>query len=123
MSLLDEAMEACLLLDKTTSLDDYGGIITVWKAGAAFQAALALDSSIQAKVAAVQGVTGLYSVTTRKAINLQYHDVFRRESDGKIFRVTSDGDDKKTPKSAGLNSRVVSAEEWELPTGTVIDDE
>ena len=123
MSLLDEAMEACLLLDKTTSLDDYGGITTAWQAGAEFQAAIVLDSSIQAKVAAVQGVTGLYTVTTRRAVNLQYHDVFRRESDKKIFRVTSDGDDKKTPKSAGLNMRQVSAEEWELPAGTVIDDE
>lgn len=122
MSLLDEAMEACVLLDRTTAPDGYGGILVTWKAGAPFQAAIALDSSIQAKVAAVQGVTGLYTVTTRKALNLQYHDVFRRERDGKIFRVTSDGDDKRTPGSAALNMRQVSAEEWTLPTGTVIDD-
>ena len=123
MSLLDEAMEACLMLDKTTAPDGYGGIETAWKSGAEFQAAIVLDSSLQARVAAVQGVTGLYTISTKRAVNLQYHDVFRRESDGKIFRVTSDGDDKRTPKSAGLNIRQVSAEEWELPTGTVIEDE
>ena len=85
-------------------------------------AAIVLDNSTQAKIAAVQGVTALYTVTTRKNINLQYHDVFRRESDGKIFRVTSDGDDKKTPASASLNMRQVSAEEWKLQTGTVTND-
>ena len=45
---------------------------------------------------------------------LYYHDVIKRLSDGKIFRITSDGDDKATPKSASLNMRSVSAEEWSL---------
>ena len=58
-----------------------------------------------------------YTITTGKAVNLQYHDVFRRVRDGKIFRVTSDGDDKHTPASAALNMRQVTAEEWELPHG------
>ena len=40
--------------------------------------------------------------------------MFKRLSDGKIFRVTSDGDDKYTPSSANLNMRQVSCEEWEL---------
>ena len=117
MSLLDEMMETCTMIDRTTRLDGYGGIETVWTDGATFDAAVVLNSSMEARVAAVQGVTALYTVTTRKTINLQYHDVFRRESDKKIFRVTSDGDDKKTPGSASLNMRQVSAEEWELPNG------
>lgn len=115
MSLLDQAMEACRMLDRITRADGVGGIQTVWLPGAEFQAAIVLDSSIQAKIAAVQGVTGLYTITTRKAINLQYHDTFQRLSDKKIFRVTSDGDDKKTPASATLNMRQTSAEEWSLP--------
>lgn len=102
------------MLDKTTTADGYGGYITSWVEGAEFQAAIVLDNSIQARVAEKQGVTALYTITTRKAFNLQYHDVFRRLSDGKIFRVTSDGDDKKTPNSASLNMRQVSAEEWIL---------
>lgn len=117
MSLLSEAMETCTMIDRTTAPDGYGGIITTWVDGATFQAAIVLDSSMQARTAAVQGVTSLYTVTTKKNINLQYHDVFRRGSDGKVFRVTSDGDDKKTPGSAALNMRQVSAEEWSLPNG------
>ncbi len=114
MSLLSEAMEQCVLLDKRTSPDGYGGINTEWTMGAPFEAALVLDTSIQAKIAEKQGVTGLYTVTTSKAIVLQYHDVFVRSRDGKVFRVTSDGDDKHTPLSATLDMRQVSAEEFKL---------
>ena len=102
------------MLDKTTTSDGYGGYIIDWKEGADFQAAIVLDSSIQARIAEQQGVTALYTITTKKNINLQYHDVFKRVEDGKIFRVTSDGDDKHTPKSASLDMRQVSAEEWNL---------
>lgn len=115
MSLLSEAMENCTMIDKRTVSDGYGGYTTEYVDGAPFNAACVLDSSMQARIAEKQGVTALYTVTTNKAINLQYHDVFRRESDKKIFRVTSDGDDKRTPASAGLDMRQVSAEEWSLP--------
>lgn len=114
MSLLDETMETCVLLDKTTSPDGYGGYTTTWKDGAEFQAAIVLDTSIEAKVAEKQGVTALYTITTKKVLNLQYHDVFKRVKDGKIFRVKSDGDDKHTPASAKLDMRQVSAEEFLL---------
>ena len=117
MSLLDNAMEPCVLMDKSTTADGYGGYITTWEDGAEFTAAITLDTSMQARTAEAAGVTALYTVTTKRVLNLQYHDVFRRLEDNKIFRVTSDGDDKKTPLSAGLDMRQVSAEEWSLPNG------
>ena len=117
MSLLSEAMESCVLIDKITTSDGYGGYIVSWVDGAKFDAAIVLDSSMEARIAEKQGVTALYTITTKKNLNLQYHDAFRRISDGKIFRVTSDGDDKHTPDSAGLNMRQVTAEEWILPNG------
>lgn len=117
MSLLSEAMEPCVMLDRSTQADGYGGYYSTWTDGAKFDAALVYDTSLEARVAGVQGVTDLYTVTTSRAVNLQYHDVFRRVSDGKIFRVTSDGDDKKTPRSATLDMRQVTAERWELPNG------
>jgi hypothetical protein len=107
-------MENCTIIDKRTVDDGYGGYDITWVDGASFKAAIVLDSSIQARMAEKAGVTGLYTVTVPKAINLQFHDVFRRESDKKIFRVTSDGDDKHTPKSATLDMRQVNAEEWTL---------
>ena len=116
MSLLSDAMEKCIILDKQSVADGYGGRITSWVEGAEFQAAIVLDSSMEARIAEKQGVTALYTITTQKNMNLQYHEVFKRARDNKIFRVTSDGDDKLTPASASLNMRQVSAEEWELPS-------
>lgn len=115
MSLLDAAFTDCVLMDKTSHPAGYGGKVDVYIDGASFQAAIVFDSSMQARTAQAQGVTSLYTVTTRKNMVLMYHDVFRRVSDGKIFRVTSDGDDKFTPDSATLNMRQVTAEEWEPP--------
>ena len=111
MSLLDEAMETCVILNKQTALDDYGGFVNTWTDGASFKAAIVFDTSIEARVAEAQGVTSRYTVTTDKALILQYHDIFRRVRDNKLFRITSDGDDKYTPASAGLNMRQVTAEE------------
>ena len=115
MSLLLSAMEDCTIINKLIVDDGYGGYTTEWTDGAKFKGAIVLNNSMEARVAEQQGVTALYTVTTSKALNLQYHDVFRRESDSKIFRVTSDGDDKHTPASAALDMRQVSAEEWKLP--------
>lgn len=114
MSLLTEAMDNCIMMNKQTEPDGYGGIKTTWSEGAPFQAAVVFDTSMEARTADAQGVTSLYTVTTRKNITLEYHDVFKRVEDGKIFRVTSDGDDKYTPDSATLNMRVVTAEEFRL---------
>lgn len=117
MSLLEEMMTPCVIMDKRTVADGYGGYDTIWSEGARFDAAIVLDTSMEARVGQKQGVTAVYTITTLKAMNLQYHDVFVRVSDGKVFRVTSDGDDKKTPMSASLNMRQVTAEEWELTNG------
>lgn len=117
MSLLSEAMSKCVMMNKQTSDDGYGGYITTWQDGAQFDAAIVFDTSIEARRADIEGVSSLYTVTTGRALTLEYHDVFRRLTDNKIFRVTSDGDDKFTPPSANLDMRQVTAEEWELPNG------
>ena len=111
MSLLSDAMESCVLLDKQTTTDDYGGFINTWVDGAEFNAAITFDTSIEARAAEAQGVHSLYTVTTPRNIILQYHDIFRRARDSKLFRVTSDGDDKFTPASTDLDMRQVTAEE------------
>lgn len=115
MSLLLEAMESCTMFDKTTVDDGYGGFIPSYVQGAKFQAALVVDDSYRAQLALSEGAKEVYKVTTRRSVNLQYHDVFKRDSDGKILRVLTDGDDVKTPRSAGLDMRQVRAEEWSLP--------
>lgn len=122
MSLIDAFSEAFVMLVQTDTDDNYGGFDSTFTEGDEFHAASILDSSVQAKTAAVQGVTALYTITTSRSVNLKFHDVIKRKSDGKIFRITSDGDDKKTPATTLLDMRQVSAEEWELPGEEVTDD-
>lgn len=104
----------CVILDKVTRSDGEGGITTVWQEGATFEAAVMLDSSQEMKVAMAQGVKGVYTVTTAKPVRLPWHTVFRRVEDGGIFRVTS-RDDKAAPKGSAIQTRITTAEEWELP--------
>ena len=114
MSLLSDALETCVMMDKRTEPDGYGGYTTAYTEGAEFKAAIVFDASMEARTANKQGVTSLYTVTTTRALTLEYHDVFKRIRDGKVFRVTSDGDDKFTPQSTALDMRQVTAEEFRL---------
>ena len=115
MSLLESALEDVVLYEKVRRPDGEGGFFVEWTEGAVFQAAITFDKSLQGRMALSQGVRNVYTVTTKKSAMLDFHDVIMRNSDGKIFRITSDGDDNHTPKSATLDMRQVSAEEWSLP--------
>ena len=114
MSLLQEGMEPCRLMEKKRVPDGEGGLITSWQEGPEFMAAIVCDQSLEARAAEKEGLTSLYTVTCAKGAKLEYHDVFKRLEDGKIFRVTSDGDDKTTPERASFQVSQVTAEKWEL---------
>ena len=114
MSLIDEAMTKVVLMEKTRQPDGEGGFITEWVDGVYFDAAITFDTSMESRIAERQGVTSRYTVTTNKNAKLEFHDVIRRMSDGKVFRITSDGDDVQTPKRASFQFLQVTAEEWVL---------
>ena len=120
MSLLDSSYENFTVLNKIVTDDGYGGITTVWTAGATIKGIMTYDGSTQMLVAQAMGVTSAYKFIVKKTVLLDYHTVVRRESDQKIFRLTSNSDDLKTPNGA-MNVRQYSAEEWKLSeqnTGT-----
>lgn len=114
MSLIDEMKTLCVFMEKKRMPDGEGGYITQWTEGAELEAAITFNSSMQARVAEKSGVTSLYTVTVDKAIQLEYHDVIKRLSDRKVFRITSDGDDIQTPERAVFQFSQVTAEEYAL---------
>ena len=114
MSLMTEAYEDVVLMEKRREPDGEGGFITNWIESVIFQAAITFDTSMESRIGEKQGVSSRYTVTTSKAAKLDYHDIIKRLSDGKVFRITSDGDDKQTPKSASFQFLQVTAEEWWL---------
>ncbi len=115
MSLVDNAMEDAQIYDKVTEPDGRGGVSTTYKPGAEIKVAFSFDTSTEARVAEKAGTSDRYTLTTRKAVNLQYHDIVKRKRDNKTFRITSDGDDNFTPATSSLDMRKVEAEEWEIP--------
>lgn len=115
--LIDSFAEQYVLLTRERVSDGEGGLIETWGEGAAFTAAVTFDSTLSARVAEHDGVTSLYTVTVREGEPLKFHDVFKRASDGKVFRVTSDGEDVQTPSVASFAFSQVTAEEWSLADG------
>lgn len=113
--LIDSQVEKFCFVNRAIVPDGEGGQLVEWSEGAEFEALARFDSSMQAKIAEKQGVTSLYTIITKKNVVFQHLDVIRRLKDGKLFRITSDGQDDQTPKGAGIQLRKASAEEWEIP--------
>lgn len=118
MTLFEAMFEPFCFVEKTRTPDGEGGYITTWTDGAQFQGKAAFDTSIEARTGAAAGVSSLYTLTVPKTVQLEYHDIVKRLGDGKVLRVTSDGDDVVTPSMATFEFLQVTAEEYELTGGT-----
>ena len=115
MSLLTQMMEECRILNHVRTDDPEGGYKNEWTDGATFLAALAKDSSPEVRVAEQQGVAEQYTVVVDQSFSLDYHDVFKRVSDGSIFRVTSRTQDSTAHPASTVKIARVTAERWVLP--------
>ena len=115
LMLMDAFKAVCVRMVEGKAPDGEGGWKAVWVEGAEFEASITHTNTTEAKAAEKQDAFSRYSVYTDKSTLLKYHEVFKRRSDGKIFRVTSDGDDIQTPKSATFQFSQVTAEEYTLP--------
>ena len=110
----------CAFMVKTFVPDGMGGQKKAWTQGTTITANISKVSTSEQVVAEARDGKAVYKITTPKSIVLDYHDVLKRLSDGKVFRVTSDGDDMATPDSSTLDMRIVTAEEWQIPAGDEI---
>lgn len=110
MSLLDEYKESFAFMDKYHTRDAEGNPVVMWtQSEATFQAALRFED--------------LYTIVTGREVDLEFNDVVKRLDDGTTFRVTTSGKDNKTPASAGLNMRAVSAKLWAIPDNEIEEPE
>ena len=109
MSLYEDMMERCKLLERRRVEDGEGGFEEAWLPGPSFDAAVTLNDSAEERVAEQQGAKRTFTVTT-KAELLGFGDRFKRDSDGQAFRVTSMGADSKTPWMASFAFAQCTAE-------------
>lgn len=112
MTIIDSFKTDCILMERNRTSDGEGGWNVSWSEGIPFRAAIVLDSSINARIAESEGVTGVYTVTTERNVVLDFHDAFKRISDGQVFRVTKVND--STPNAASFQFNQYQAETWEL---------
>ena len=113
-ALFETMMTKCVMIEKKRTPDGQGGTTVKWSEGAAFMAAVTKDTTLAAVVAEKQGVTEVYTVTTKPGVGLEFHEVFKRLEDGAVFRVTSNAIDSKPPKGATFAFEQVRAERWTL---------
>ena len=112
--LILEAMEPFELLKATREPDGEGGHRNIWEADSVFMAAIVHQSTGEIRRAEAEHLSKVFSVFTDKIVQLQHQAVIRRCSDGKTFRITSDGRDRQTPACASFSFARVTAEEWGL---------
>lgn len=115
MSLMDEFREEFVVLNKIISEDYEGGDFNRWEEGAHFNGTLTLDSTLSAQIAYAEKALTSCVLNVSKSFRLDYHDVFRREKDGAIFRITSPDGLRETPGSSTLDINQYKCERWELP--------
>ena len=115
MSLIESMMEPCTLLNRVRQNDGYGGYTESWTDGATFSATFIKNTSPEVTLAEMQGANEIYNVVVPKGFTLDYHDVFRRESEGSTFRVTSYTRDSDAPEQSTVKIAKVTAERWVIP--------
>ena len=114
MALIDCMMVPCVFMVKKQIPDGSGGYKTAWTDGVPLKAAIIRDTSTEARTAEAAGTVDAYTVTVSRSVHLKYHDVIKRLSDGKTFRITSDNAEKKTPVCTALDIAQSTAEAWRL---------
>lgn len=115
MSLVEKMKTECVKLAQTTTEDGTGGRRTAWTDAGRFYATIVEKSHTEPENGEKKRAKAFYDVFIPREYDIRYHDVFRRVSDGRVFRVTSNPDDKKTPLMSHMSFAIVSAEEWRLP--------
>lgn len=115
LSLIENLMEKCRILNKTRVDDAYGSETITWSEGTSFDASIIKDSTTEAIVAEKQGITEIFTVVVKKGFSLSYNEYFKRVSDGQVFRVTSNVTDSEAPGQSTIRIAKVTAEKAVLP--------
>ena len=113
--LYERMMEPFIIMEKKKVSDGEGGFITSWEEGLTINLALSSNTSMQARIAEHEGVTSTCTLTSYKNVELSFHDVVKRISDGLVFRVTSIEGLETSPNFSSIDMNQVTAERWEIP--------
>lgn len=117
MSLIESMMEDAVIMRPLGGASDgEGGQHVQYQPDKKIRAVFAMTNAVRVMSAEKAALENAFTITTSRDTPLQFHDIVRRKSDGRCFRITSNGNDRKTPaKSAIYPFAQVYAEEWRIP--------
>lgn len=111
--LIKDQTVLCCFMNKAIVPDSVGGYKTKWTPGADFEAVITENTSLEATIAGLQTEQTTYGLKVRSEVPIEYHTVFKRISDNKIFRVKS-AEGLAAPGISALGMRQLQAEEYEI---------
>lgn len=114
-NLLSQFEQPCTLLEKRVVDDGESGQHVEWQDGVKFPVYMYRDSSMEARIGEKQGVTSVYDAMVKKDFPLKYDDYYRNDDTGKVFRVTSNPEEKTAPNTSSFKLKAFTAERVELP--------
>ncbi len=114
MSLLASSMEPFIIINKLSVSDGLGSVKTTYVEGPEIMGAMPYNNSSLAKIAAAATSKTTYTLTVSKTIELDFHTILKRVSDGNYFRLITGSDDHKTPRTAGLDMRQYDVEDYQI---------
>lgn len=109
-------MEKCTMMDLVTTGESDGmfGQREYYRPGAGFKAMVVKRQSQEKQIAEAQGIAEIYDVVVESDVGILRHQkVFRRDSDGATFRVTSNP--VTAPDASTVQISAMTAERWEIP--------
>ncbi len=113
MSLIDLLSTGFTKLVPKTETDSSGNVSVSYADGDSFTGALVLDSSSEVSSRLVRK----YTLTVSPEVEITYGDIIRRDSDSETFLITGDSTEK-SPEMATFSFRQLSAEDYEMPSGS-----
>ena len=114
MSLLDQAYEPFVMIDKRSVSDGEGGYFTDYVEGAEISVAVTNENTSLTRIAEALTEKVEYRVITKRNVKFNQDDLIKRISDGQVFRIYYKNT-KETPKSASLDMKETFAQEWSIP--------
>lgn len=114
-NLLYDGMEPCVKMEQVPITDAMGGYdSTGWADTLAFIAFVRKETAPVITVAEKEGAKETFTVVVPSSIELKDHDVFRRVSDGAVFRLTSNTKDDRALGASSVLIAKANCERWVL---------
>lgn len=115
MSYFYDAFDDYIVINRLVLDDNEGGVFIDWQDGARIKMALDLGGSSEIRQAAAQNLKTVYTATLPQNTPVRYDTYLRAVKDGRIFRITSNPMENKTPAMATFPCVIATAERTELP--------